>query len=180
MNPFQRITASLAVLAAALPGLAWADAAWYLGRFSRELALDGEPVRVTVNCESPKACEYSFEAVTTRRPAASKRAENIQPMDVLIPNNNLDHTRDAVREDAQLYGGREGALLLALRPVLDSRAKYRRCVGVPEDQEPWGLLCQFDSSGQGLPELMLLLPTMNPTCARQAFCAYYALPLNRS
>ncbi|HEY8878893.1 MAG TPA: hypothetical protein VIN03_15095 [Roseateles sp.] len=179
MNPFQRITASLVLLAAVLPGLAWADAAWYLGRFSRELTLDGEPVRITVNCDSPEVCGYSFEAVTTRRPAASKRAENIQPMDVLIPNNNLDFTREAVLADAQLYGGREGPLLLALRPVLESRAKYRRCVGVPEDQEPWGLLCQLDSSGQGLPELMLLLPTMNPTCRGQAFCAYYALPLNR-
>lgn len=121
-----------------------------------------------------------MQPLAARQPAARRRAENIQPVDALIPNNNLEHTRDAVRADARLFDGRDGLLLQALRPVLESRAKYRRCAGVHEAEGDWGMLCQLDGTAPGLPDLMLLLPTLNPTCRGQAFCAYYTLPLNRS
>ena len=175
------LPACLALFATLLPIAASAqDVPWHVATFSAEITLDGAPVRVTVNCESPKVCQYIIRPVATDTPPLWRnRTEGIEPVDALIPNNNLEHTRDAVRADAALYGeARDGPLLQALRPVLESKARYRHCVGLPERDGLWGQLCQLDTQALALPAAVLLLPTMNPTCGG-AFCAYYAIPLQR-
>ncbi|MFG6459936.1 hypothetical protein ACG04Q_00045 [Roseateles sp. DXS20W] len=162
--------------ACALPGpaRAQAEAAWYRGSFSSVF----EQMRVTVTCESARACEYTVSPVdAAAEPIARRPAGDVAPVDVMIPNNNLAHTRDAVRADPALYQGHEGDALAAVRPLLDGEARYRHCVGSSDAE--WGLLCQLDTVAPGLPDALLLLPTMNPTCNGQAFCAYFFVPLHR-
>ena len=135
---------------------------------------------VTVTCESPTVCEYTIKSTAPgAKPATRVRSDGIQSVDPTIPNNNLNHTRTVVQANPSLYGGPDGLLLDALRPVLESSANYGRCVGASELTSTWGRLCQFESDAQVLPAAMLLMPTMTPTCGGKAFCAYIAIPLRR-
>ena len=170
------LSALLAVAACAQPGLAHAqaDAAWHRGSFSGMF----DEMRVTVSCESQRACEYRFVATdASAKLVLHRQTSDIAPVDTTIPNNNLLHTRDAVAANPALYTGREGPPLTALRPLLDSPARYRQCVGGADGE--WGPLCQLDTMAPGLPDAVLLVPTMNPACNGLPFCAYFAIPLRR-
>jgi hypothetical protein len=154
---------------------------WYVGTFSGQLIGSNERRLVTVTCPSPTVCEYSIGSQEAHaRPATRVRSERIETIDPTIPNNNLNHTRITVQSHPDLYRGRDGQPLEALRPLLESTAKYERCVGASEFESTWGRLCKLDSEADTLPAALLLLPTMKPTCARQAFCAYYVIPLRRN
>lgn len=179
--------AGLLLLAVVLQGGAHAqvqargmDQRWHVGSFHGELRDANEKTLVAITCESSTVCNYTFELAT---PGATPRSRhgggNVEAVDPAIANNNLAHTRDAVRADTGLYGGREGPLLEPLRALLEGRAKYKHCVGIDEPSGEWGRLCQLDSVGPALPEVVLLLPTMNAVCGRQAFCAYFVIPLHR-
>jgi len=155
---------------------------WHVGTFAGHVTQEAERMLITVKCESEKVCEYVFE-MEPRDPArvSRTRADNIQVIDTAVPNNNLRHTREAVKAETNLYGNeRDGPLLLALRPLLESSVEFENCVGVSELAGAWGRLCKLRSEGTGLPMAALLLPTMNPTCNRQPFCAYYIFPLRRT
>lgn len=166
----------LAAAACAPPGLAraQAEAPWHHGSFTGVF----NQMRVVLTCESPRACEYTVSpADAAAKPVLRRRAVDVAPVDAKVPNNNLAHTRDAVRADPSLYTGPEGPTLAALRPLLESPARYPQCVGDAEGD--WGPVCQLDTTAPRLPDALLLVPTMNPTCNGQAFCAYYAVPLRR-
>jgi len=153
---------------------------WHVGSFHGELRGANENTLVAITCESPTVCNYTLQFSTSgATPQSRHGGGNVEAVDSAIANNNLEHTRDAVRADTGLYGGREGPLLEPLRALLEGRAKYRRCIGIDEPSGEWGQLCQLDSPGPSLPEVVLLLPTMNASCSRQAFCAYFAIPLRR-
>lgn len=166
----------LLIAAWTLPGLACAqpNAAWYRGSFAG--TFDGMQVRVS--CDSQRICEATFRsAPPPAKPALQQRASDIAPVDIAIPANNLDHTRDAVQANPPLYDGPEGAMLATLRPLLESKARYRQCISGNDGD--WGPLCQLDTVAPGLPDAVFLVPTMNATCNGQAFCAYFAVPLRR-
>lgn len=180
-------SAGLLLLAAVLPGGAHAqvqakgmDQRWHVGSFHGELRGDNEKTLVAITCESSTVCKYTLKFSTAgATPRSQHGGGNVEAVDPAIANNNLEHTRDAVRADAGLYGGREGPLLEPLRALLEGPTKYRRCVGIDEPSGEWGQLCQLDSPGPSLPEVVLLLPTMNATCGSQPFCAYFVVPLHR-
>lgn len=160
----------------ALPGLACAQAGatWYQDRFAGAL----EGMEVSVQCESQRVCEYSFRsAPPPAKPALRQRSADISSVDREVASGNLAHTRDAAKANPALYSGREGAALTALRPLLESKAGYRECVS--GNDGAWGPLCRLDTLAPGLPDAVLLMPTMNPSCDGRAFCAYFAIPLRR-
>ena len=154
---------------------------WHVGSFSAEVSLDGERTLVSVRCESPQVCEAVLQTVgTTPSRAARLKAEHIEPTDPTVPNNNLDHTREAVRANPKLYDApEEGPLLQALRPLLDSQARFSRCVSVSPLNGEWPVLCQVDGAAAKLPDAVLLLHSMIPSCGAGPFCAYYPLPLQK-
>ncbi|MFG6416815.1 hypothetical protein ACG02S_23230 [Roseateles sp. DC23W] len=164
------------IAACALPviGHSQADKAWPHGSFTGVF----DKMQVTLTCDSLRACEYTFgPGDAAVQPVLRRRARDIAPVDAQVANNNLTYTREAVQADPALYTGREGPVLADLRPVLESQARYRQCVSTADGD--WGPLCQLDITKPGLPDAVLLVPTMNPTCNGQAFCAYYAVPLRR-
>jgi hypothetical protein len=166
----------LLVAACVLPGLARAQAEvpWHHGSFAGAF----DQMRVALTCESPRKCEYTVSpADAAAKPVLRQRADDVAPGDAKVPNNNLTHTRDAVRADPSLYTGSEGPALAVLRPLLESQARYSRCVS--DADGAWGPVCQLDTAAPHLPDAVLLVPTMNPTCNGRAFCAYYAVPLRR-
>jgi hypothetical protein len=168
------LPALLVATASAQAGGDGADTAWHRGRFVGAF----DQMRVIVTCESQRACEYTFSAAdASAKLVLRRRADDVAPVDAVIPNNNLAHTRDAVAANPALYAGREGPPLAALRPLLESPARYRQCVGGADGD--WGPLCQLDTATPGLPDAVLLVPTMNATCNGQPFCAYFAIPLRR-
>jgi hypothetical protein len=155
---------------------------WHIGTFSGQLTNGNERTAITVTCDSQSVCEYAFATLPQAPgPVNRSRANNVQVIDVTIPNNNLLFTRNAVRADPEAYSHKsDGFILRELRTLLESQATFDACVGVPESAGAWGRLCKLDTEDATLPTAVLLVTTMNPTCNGKRFCAYYIFPLRRS
>jgi hypothetical protein len=170
----------LIALLLALPHAA--SAQWYVGTFTGVIPHDSGQTTVTVTCKSGTQCEYSLrESASAADAFAPKSLDAVQEIDVAIMNNNLDFTRNAVKGDPAAYDNpREGMLLRALRTLLEYPVRFDACVGQPEKDGAWGRICRVDDPSPRLPEAVLAVTTMNPTCRGQRFCAYYFFPLRRT
>jgi hypothetical protein len=166
--------------ASAKPSDAGRGSGWHIGKFSNRTGPDSAANSVSVRCSGASDCEYFFLKESAPTSSSVIRTRNIEQIEPSVPNGNLAHIRRAVAETPNEYeSSRNGRLLRNLRPVLESTAKLEACMGEPEMKGAWGIICKIDQHGPALPDAMLLITTMNPTCNRQVFCAYYMFPLWR-
>jgi hypothetical protein len=169
------LPACLAVLLAACSAVP-AGTPWFIGTFAARPIDGGGTTRTTVTCVAPSDCEFVVE-----RPAAVPeriRTTGAQHFDAAIPNNNLERTRSVVAADLALYDHRDhGPLLRALRPVLEGRQHFSDCIDLSQSQDRSLAMCALGSGAAAVP--LLLVTTMNPSCGRLPFCAYYFFPMER-
>jgi len=157
------------------------NAHWHIGSFTGTVNEGTETMSIALVCPSGTKCEYTIK-VRPQKPGydMTERAENVEVLSIEIPNNSLMHTRRAVSSDPSLYSnGRDSPLLLALRPLLESKKSFTRCVGVSELNGAWGMLCEIDSESVNLPNAALLLANMSSSCDHQPFCSRFIFPLWR-
>lgn len=156
---------------------------WYLGTYQGKIGNGSDVLEMTVMCESSRSCRYSVRmGGRPSTPSDTVAANNIEKTGTQIPNNNLRRTAEILRQRPEEYSrSKDAPLLQALRPIFDSGASFSECVGQPEIKGAWGHICQVQrpSSDSTLPDAVMLVTTMNPSCGTRVFCAYMMFPLFR-
>ena len=171
-----------AVLIASLLSLAaHAGEPWHEGEFEGRTTLRGGQMTWRARCIADAPCTLTFEQASAVGTASETlRTKVPTSFDTTIPNNNLAHTRRAIRETpALLRDPQEGPLLIALGTILVSDATFDACLDIGGDAGGQILLCSLTTDPEAADSAVLLAGTMKPACGRDAFCAYLLLPLAR-
>jgi hypothetical protein len=136
----------------------------------------------SVTCTNDLACETTIEVVGA--PQSQRHSERTSKAtvrrEVDIANNNLNYTRNhlKIHPDA-ILSQKDGASLLSIQSVLESPNTLTECIDVSTAQRTEFLLCKLSIEISSQPSALLLLNTMNSSCGKSAFCAYYFIPMYR-
>lgn len=155
---------------------------WYQGSFTGAFPTSEATEIFSLLCPATGKCDLQFNAQVDQ---GATKAESIPtkppvPMATLVPNNNLDFTRRALLNNpAHAQDPRYRLLLSKLRPILATESGFANCVDISQDAPGYAVLCALVSDADAKGQLLLLLSTMNPSCGKQLFCAYYFIPLQR-
>lgn len=154
----------------------WETDPWFVGAFSGGVALDNGALKWSLKCAMGEACD-----LTVSSPGAPPQTLPMRvPIrrEIAIPNNNLRATRETVRERPELYqDAREGSMLEPLRGLLNSDARFHRCVDIGAESDL--ALCALTTDPRASTSLVLLWGTMKGACGDSPFCAYYYQVLGR-
>lgn len=175
----QRLIAG--VMLALFATLAPAGEPWHEGEFEGKTTLQREQITWRLRCVADAPCTLTFEQASARGTASETLRTKVPvSLDTAVPNDNLAHTRRAVRENPiLLQDPQEGPLLKALGPLLGSSAGFEACLEIGGEAGGQIVLCSLTTDPQAADSAMLLAGTMKPACGRDAFCAYLLLPLAR-
>lgn len=155
---------------------------WYIGTFRAEWTQGDNVTEFMVNCVNLSTCEVAIQpdAPKPQQPIrkVSLQVRRIGDQLEQVVNNNLDTARSAVKRDPSLYSHPDlGALLRALRPLLESGKRLGQCVDLSRDSDQSLVFCRPTGSEPSMP--VLLLTTMNSACVSSLpFCAYYFVPMS--
>lgn len=149
---------------------------WFVGRFSAPFPVDGGTGNWSLKCVLGEECVLTIHKPNTAPQTVPMRVPIRR--EIVIPNNNLQLTRDRVRERPELYEDkREGPMLMELRDLLASEARFERCVNIAADGDI--AVCSLTTDPRAAKSLVLLLGTMKGSCGNSPFCAYYYQMLGR-
>ena len=143
---------------------------WFVGEFGGAMTLDPDGGRWSLKCDVGKPCALSIQQPA--KPVQIISTKVAVRGEAVIPNNNLNGTRQAVRQQPALYEDkRYGGMLVSLRNLLDSQARFERCVEIAVGAEV--SLCSISSDPRATSSIVLVIGTMNGQCGTGPFCAYY-------
>jgi hypothetical protein len=178
MSTLMRVLCLVLLLALSACGTVESGLPWYAGEFHTSKQQDKTQPQMSVLCKLDEACAVYSNEAGDPRPVQIPIKKPPTRLDVRIPNNNLQLTRQAVSNRPALYEDRNfGSLLTPLRSVLESQAKFAECVDL--DGTGSLALCSLSTDPKAVKSIMLLSITMNGTCGNLPFCAYYFIPLER-
>lgn len=175
---------SMLLFGSVAPAISAAEekAPWYVGSLSGELRDGSQSMVATVNCKVDLACDTTIEVIgEPQSPRHRERTGKATLLrDVDIANNNLRYTRNHLKAHPDaLHDKNDGVALLSMKTVLESSNELTACIDVSTEQRTGFLLCKLSAEDSSTPTALLLMTTMNPTCGRRPFCAYFFVPLNR-
>ena len=152
---------------------------WFVGEFVGEMRQGTVIDHWSLKCRLGEKC-----ALAIKQGARPDAPDTMLPMklpvqrETEIPNNNLNGTRQAVREKPELYQDKtEGPLLEPLLKILDSQAKFEQCVDIAAEVDM--SLCSLSTDPKATESSVLIFGTMKGRCGSSPFCAYYYQILRR-
>ena len=154
----------------------WETDPWFVGAYSGSFPLEKGTGSWALRCAMGEACVLTM----TNPGAAAQTIPMRVPIrrETAIPNNNLMGTREAVRQRPELYQDpQEGPLLVPLRSLLASQARFERCVDIGDEADL--ALCSLTTDPRAAKSLVLLLGTMKGSCGDSPFCAYFYQVMTR-
>jgi hypothetical protein len=100
---------------------------------------------------------------------------------VLVPNNNLEFARRAIRQDPNLFNHpAEGPLLTQFKDILTGDNKLSQCLDISSNASRSELLCSQTNDESARTSVLLLLAVLNSSCTTGVFCGYFFVPLQRT
>ena len=158
------------------------SAPWYQGAFAGTFPSPGATEAFSLRCSAAGKCELQVSAQAEQGAARTERIPTkvAVPLAAMLPNNNLEFTRRALLNNpAHAQDPRYRLLLDQLRPILAVESSFADCVDISQEAPGYAALCSLASDPRANSQLVLLLSTLNPSCGKQLFCAYYFIPLQR-
>lgn len=155
-------------------------APWFVGDFRGQRPEAAADPQMSVVCRTGERCVVlAAHAGGQPKPIGIPIQTRPKLIDPGVPNNNWETTRNAVASKPEWYSDRSfGPLLSPLRSALQSEARFAGCVDL--DGTSYVALCSLSTDPDAAQTVMLLVNTMNATCGKLPFCAYYFIPLERT
>jgi hypothetical protein len=154
-------------------------APWFLGEFRGVKPESPADPQMLVVCRADERCSV-LASRAGNQPKAVEIPIKGPPkfIDTAIPNNNLETTRDSAASSPDWYEDPSfGPILRPLRAILQAQSRFAECVDL--DGTAYLAMCSLSTDPEAIRSVVLLLNTMNGSCGRLPFCAYYFLPLER-
>lgn len=154
-------------------------APWFIGEFRGAKPEGPADMQMSVTCNPGERCKVlatRFNGTTTE--AGIPITAPPKALDPAIPNNNLETTRERVTATPDWYKDPSyGPILTPIRSFLQSQERFSECVDL--DGTAYFAMCSLSTDREGRKSVVFLMSTMNGSCGRLPYCAYYFLPLER-